>query len=50
MKIINIDMHRDGEEIATVQHDDGSLEIIMVKLLPNEMLEEFKGEVRNIYK
>ena len=49
-KIINIDIHKDGYKIATVQYDDGSLEVIMVKLLPKEMRDEFKGEVRNIYK
>lgn len=49
-RVANIDMHKDGEEIATVQQGDGTLEIIMVKLLPKEMREEFTGEVRNIYK
>lgn len=50
MRIVKIDTCKNGEEVATLENRRGQIEFAMTKNLPKEMVDEFKGEVRNIYK
>lgn len=50
MKIIRIDTHKDGQEIVTLQDDNGQLTHEMKKNVSKELLADYKGEITNRYK
>jgi len=49
-KIVRIDTGKDGSEIVTLEDEHGQLQHTLKKLVPKELLAEYKGEVTNRYK
>lgn len=46
-RVIRIDMDKNGNEIVTVQNENGHLEHWLKKLVDKDLLEDYKGEVFN---
>lgn len=46
-RVIRIDMDKNGNEVVTVQNENGHLEHWLKKLVDEDLLEDYKGEVFN---
>ncbi len=46
-RVVRIDMDKNGNEIVTVQNENGHLEHWLKKLVDKDLLEDYKGEVFN---